>query len=164
MELRDKNFVTGLQAILRETGMQPGNLVLEITETFMIQDVAHIAKVLQALRVLGVNLALDDFGTGFSSLSHLTQLPIHTIKIDRAFVREMISDESAASVVSAVIAMSGSLHMRVVAEGVETIDQLNYLRRQGCMEGQGEYFYPAIPAEEITKLFQEYAGNARALA
>ena len=164
VELRDKNFVTGLQAILRETGMQPGNLVLEITETFMIQDVAHIEKVLQALSVLGVNLALDDFGTGFSSLSHLTQLPIHTIKIDRAFVRQIISDESAASVVSAVIAMSRSLHMRVVAEGVETIDQLNYLRKEGCMEGQGEYFYPAIPAEEITKLFQEYAGNARALA
>ena len=148
VELRAPSFVAGVKAILAQTGLQPALLELELTETFLMQDSTSTAEVLKAIKDLGVGIALDDFGTGYSSLSYLRRFPIDTLKIDRSFVRGLGADADDASIVSAVIAMGKSLKMRVVAEGVETREQLAFLREQGCPEGQGYYFsYPVVAAE-----------------
>jgi diguanylate cyclase (GGDEF)-like protein/PAS domain S-box-containing protein len=152
VELRAKDFVAGVRAILTETCLEPCYLELELTETFLMQDSKSTAAVLQALKDLGVQLALDDFGTGYSSLSYLKRFPIDTLKIDRSFVRDLTTDADDASIVSAVISMGKSLHMRVVAEGVETREQLAFLQEQGCPEGQGFYFSKPVAAGELTQL------------
>jgi EAL domain-containing protein (putative c-di-GMP-specific phosphodiesterase class I) len=152
VELREKDFVAAVRAILTETGLEPRFLELELTETFLMQDAEATATVLQALKDLGVSLALDDFGTGYSSLSHLKRFPIDTLKIDKSFVRDLATDADDASIVSAVISMGGSLHMRVVAEGVETREQLTFLQEHSCPEGQGYYFSRPVVAAQLTQL------------
>jgi len=117
-----------------------------------MQDATVTAAVLQPLKDLGVMLALDDFGTGYSSLSHLQRFPIDTLKIDQSFVRDLVTDADDASIVSAVIAMGESLHMRVVAEGVETRDQFAFLQEHSCPEGQGYYFSRPVAAGQLTRL------------
>jgi diguanylate cyclase (GGDEF)-like protein/PAS domain S-box-containing protein len=152
VELRDRDFVAGVRSILTETGLPPHYLELELTETFLLQDSKSTAVVLRGIKDLGVGLALDDFGTGYSSLSYLKRFPIDTLKIDQSFVRNITSDADDASIVSAVISMGKSLHMRVVAEGVETREQLEFLREQSCPEGQGYYFSHPLMAQEFTQL------------
>jgi diguanylate cyclase (GGDEF)-like protein len=151
-ELRDKDFVAGVSAILTESGLESRYLELELTETYLMQDSTSTAAVLQSLKDTGVQLALDDFGTGYSSLSHLKRFPIDTLKIDRSFVRDLTTDADDASIVSAVISMGKSLHMRVVAEGVESREQLAFLHEQSCPEGQGYYFSRPMVAKEFAKL------------
>jgi diguanylate cyclase (GGDEF)-like protein len=152
VELRAKDFVPGVRAILAETGLDPGDLELELTETFLMQDSSLTAVVLVALKNMGVHLALDDFGTGFSSLSYLRRFPIDTLKIDHSFVRDVTTDADDASIVSAVISMGKSLHMRVVAEGVETRAQLEFLREHNCPFGQGYYFSRPLIAGDLEEL------------
>jgi diguanylate cyclase (GGDEF)-like protein/PAS domain S-box-containing protein len=152
VELRAKDFLTGLRDILMETGLDPLHLELELTETFLMQDMTSTAAVLRAINELGVRLTLDDFGTGYSSLSHLKRFPIGTLKIDQSFVRNVTTDADDASIVSAVINMAKSLDMCVVAEGVETPQQLAFLREQNCPEGQGYYFNRPVTAREFTKI------------
>ena len=155
VELRSKHFVEGVNAILADTGFDPGCLELELTETFLMQDSKSTANVLQELKKLGVKLALDDFGTGYSSLSYMKRFPIDTLKIDRSFVRDLTTDADDASIVSAVINMGKSLHLGVVAEGVETRDQLNFLREHDCPEAQGYYFsHPMVAASFALLLSQ----------
>ena len=156
VELRDKNFIAGVRAILTETGLEPNSLELELTETFLMEDPTATAKVLHELKDVGVRLALDDFGTGYSSLSHLKGFPIDTLKIDQAFVRDIATGASDAIIVGLVIRMGKSLDMRVVAEGVETRDELKALRKHGCPEGQGYYFAKPIPAEEFEDLLRSF--------
>ncbi len=144
VELRSKQFVVRVAEILAETGFDPRCLELELTETFLMQDSKSTALVLSAIKELGVQLALDDFGTGYSSLSYMRRFPIDTLKVDRSFVRDLIMDASDASVVSAVINMGRSLHMRVVAEGVEAPEQLVFLKEHGCDEAQGYHFSPPL--------------------
>jgi EAL domain-containing protein (putative c-di-GMP-specific phosphodiesterase class I) len=158
VELRAKGFLTGLRAILAETGLDPIHLELELTETFLMQDATSTAAVLRAINELGVRLTLDDFGTGYSSLSHLKRFPIGTLKIDQSFVRDVTTDADDASIVRAMINMGKSLHLRVVAEGVETPQQLAFLREQNCPEGQGYYFGRPTTAGEFTK----YLGRSAA--
>lgn len=152
VELRANDFVAGVQDILTESGLDPRYLELELTETFLLQDSKATAAVLHALKGMGVQIALDDFGTGYSSLSYLKRFPIDTLKIDRSFVRDLTTDADDASIVSAVISMGKSLHMGVVAEGVETREQLAFLQEQSCPEGQGYYFSRPVVAEEFTQL------------
>jgi diguanylate cyclase (GGDEF)-like protein/PAS domain S-box-containing protein len=152
VELREKDFVAAVRVILTETGLEPRFLELELTETFLMQDAKATAAVLQALKNLGVKLALDDFGTGYSSLSHLKRFPIDTLKIDQSFVRDLATDADDASIVSAVISMGESLHIRVVAEGVETREQLTFLQEHSCPEGQGYYFSRPVLAGQLTQL------------
>jgi diguanylate cyclase (GGDEF)-like protein/PAS domain S-box-containing protein len=152
VELRAKDFVAGVRAILLETRLEPRYLELELTETFLMQDSKSTAAVLRALKAMGLQLALDDFGTGYSSLSYLRRFPIDTLKIDRSFVRDLTTDADDASIVSAVISMGKSLHMRVVAEGVETPEHLAFLQEQRCPEGQGYYFSPPVSAAEFAQL------------
>jgi diguanylate cyclase (GGDEF)-like protein len=152
VELRDKDFISSLRAILIETQLAPHCLQLELTETFLMQDSKSIAAVLHTVKDMGVQLALDDFGTGYSSLIHLKRFPIDTLKIDQAFVREIATNADDATIVSAVITMGKSLHMRVVAEGVETREQFVYLKKLHCPEGQGHYFGLPVDAAEFTQL------------
>jgi diguanylate cyclase (GGDEF)-like protein len=152
VELRANDFVAGVNDVLTETGLDPRYLELELTETFLMQDSKSTVAVLQALKGMGVQLALDDFGTGYSSLSYLKRFPIDTLKIDRSFVRDLTTDADDASIVTAVISMGKSLHMGVVAEGVETREQLAFLQEQSCPEGQGYYFSRPVGAEEFIQL------------
>lgn len=156
VELRAKGFIAGLRAILAETGLDPDRLELELTETFLMQDSLSTVAVLEAIRDLGVHLALDDFGTGFSCLSYLKRFPIDTLKIDRSFVRDLATDADNAGIVNAVINMGKSLQMRVVAEGVETRAQLEFLQEHSCPEGQGYYFAYPMVAEELTQLMARH--------
>jgi diguanylate cyclase (GGDEF)-like protein/PAS domain S-box-containing protein len=149
VELRSKEFAAGVGTILAQTGFDPRHLELELTETFLMQDSESTALVLGAIKELGVQLALDDFGTGYSSLSYMRRFPIDTLKVDRSFVRDLTMDASDASVVSAVINMGKSLHMRVVAEGVEALDQLVFLKEHGCSEAQGYHFSQPLRAGDF---------------
>jgi diguanylate cyclase (GGDEF)-like protein/PAS domain S-box-containing protein len=155
VELRSKGFVAGVAAILAETRVEPHRLTLELTETFIMQDSQATKLVLNALRSLGVQLALDDFGTGYSSLSYVRRFPIDVLKVDRSFVHGLTSDSDDASVVSAVINMGKSLRMRVVAEGVETREQLALLKQDGCSEAQGNFFSHALQPEAIAQLLHQ---------
>jgi diguanylate cyclase len=125
-----------------------------------MQDSQATAAVLQDLKELGVQLALDDFGTGYSSLSYLKRFPIDILKIDQSFVRDLTTDADDASIVSAVISMGKSLHMRVVAEGVETREQLEFLQEHNCPEGQGYYFGHPVVAGDITQILGNIAAEA----
>jgi diguanylate cyclase (GGDEF)-like protein len=159
VELHDKDFVATVRSILTETGLEPRYVEFELTETFLLQDSNSTSLVLRALKDLGVGLALDDFGTGYSSLSYLNRYPIDTLKIDRAFVRDITTDVDDASIVRAVISMGRSLHMRVVAEGVETQEQLAFLKQQSCPEAQGYYLNQPVEAEAFTRLLGRSVGD-----
>ena len=140
VELRAKNFVAGVGAALADSGLAPDHLELEITETVLMQDEKSTGLVLRQLKDLGVRIALDDFGTGYSSLSHLKRFPIDTLKIDRSFIRHVTTHGEDASIVDAMVRMGRSLHMQVVAEGVETRQQRRFLENQRCPQAQGFYF------------------------
>ena len=161
VELRASDFVAGVNDILTETGLDPRYLELELTETFLMQDSKATVAVLQALKGMGVQLALDDFGTGYSSLSYLKRFPIDTLKIDQSFVRDLTTDADDASIVTAVISMGKSLHMGVVAEGVETREQLAFLREQSCPEGQGYYFSRPVVAENFPSCWAQCSPSSR---
>jgi diguanylate cyclase (GGDEF)-like protein/PAS domain S-box-containing protein len=164
VELRDKDFVEYVRLILRENELAPHLLELEITETFLMQDSSSTAVVLRSLKELGVRIALDDFGTGYSSLSHLKGFPIDTLKIDRAFVSELTTNPDDASIVRAVITLGKSLQIRVVAEGVETVEQLARLQDYQCPEGQGFYFGRGVAGDEIARLLGKIVEDMRAFA
>ena len=154
VELRAPGFVAGVRTILRETNLESRYLELELTETVLMEESGSIADVLKELKDIGVLLALDDFGTGYSSLSHLKRFPIDALKIDQSFVHDLTTDKDDAGIVTAVIGMGKSLHMRVVAEGVETREQLAMLQEYGCPQGQGNYFSRPVPAVEFGHLLK----------
>lgn len=140
---------------LDKTGLDPHRLTLEITESLLIVDDEEIVRQLHDVRKLGVGLSIDDFGTGYSSLSYLRRFPITTLKIDRAFILDLTSDDEAAAVVSAILSMANSLHMKVVAEGVEEREQLDILRVGGCDYIQGYYYSPPVPIEAFRLMVQQ---------
>ncbi len=154
VELRTKGYVSEIGVVLTELGMDSRYLELELTETFLMQDAVSTRAVLNDLKQIGVRLALDDFGTVYSSLSHLRRFPIDTLKIDRSFVRSVTTEQEDASIVCAMISMGRSLHMQVVAEGVETEEQLAFLQEQDCPFGQGYYFSQPVTAKECGRLLQ----------
>ena len=152
-QFREENLVKRVAKIVRETGLRPGDLELELTESMVMHDAGTAIATLAELRALGVNLSVDDFGTGYSSLSYLKRLPIGTLKIDKSFVRDIGSSENPDDgiLAQAIISLGHSLHLRVVAEGVETSSQLEFMQEHRCDEAQG-YFYsrPLLP-EECTR-------------
>lgn len=153
-ELRARDFLDGVRAALADTGLAPHLLELELTETFLLQDLKSTTDVLSALKGLGVGLALDDFGTGYSSLTYLKRFPIDCIKIDRSFVHDLTSDADDACIVSAIISMGRNLGLRVVAEGVETRAQLAFLQATTCPEGQGYYFSKPMSSRDFTQMLR----------
>jgi diguanylate cyclase (GGDEF)-like protein/PAS domain S-box-containing protein len=152
VELRSKDFIQRVSAVLEETGTDSQYIEFELTETALMQESKSTAAVLKSLKDLGVRLTLDDFGTGYSSLSYLKRFPIDALKIDKSFVGGLCNNEGDANIVSAVINMGKSFRMRVIAEGVETREQFLRLQAQKCAEGQGYYFQAPISGNEFTKL------------
>ncbi|MEH2180793.1 putative bifunctional diguanylate cyclase/phosphodiesterase [Nostoc sp.] len=149
------NLVEVVSKILEETGLQVSYLELEVTESFLMADMERSVKTLKQLRELGICLALDDFGTGYSSLNYLKRFPVNMLKIDRSFVQDIISNSDSAAVTNAIIALAKSLRLNITAEGVETQEQLDYLKMLGCDEGQGYYFSCPVPADLIIPMLQK---------
>lgn len=146
-----QDLVERVARVLAETNLEPRYLELEITES-MTMDVERSIQILRELKDLGVRISIDDFGTGYSSLNYLKKFPIHKLKIDRSFVHDIMEDPSDASIVSTIISMAHHLNMRVIAEGVETADQLRYLKRNECNEIQGYLFSPPLSGDDLIKL------------
>jgi diguanylate cyclase (GGDEF)-like protein/PAS domain S-box-containing protein len=156
-QFQQKNLVGMISGALAAAGIAPDTLELEITEGIIMHDAEKSSAVLRHLSDLGVQLSIDDFGTGYSSLAYLKRFPVQRLKIDQSFVRDLTTDPDDAGIVTAVIAMAKSLKLTVVAEGVETSEQLAFLSRLRCDEYQGYYFSRPVPAEELEHLLRKAA-------
>jgi diguanylate cyclase (GGDEF)-like protein len=154
-EFAAKDFVSGVRAALIATGVEAGNLELELTESVLMQDAEATVGVLSALRAMGVQLAIDDFGTGYSSFSYLRRFPVNVLKIHQSFVHEITEQPENATIVAAMINIGKSLGQRVIAEGVETHAQVKFLQEHRCDEGQGYYFSHPVAADHIGNLFRD---------
>lgn len=159
-QFHDPELVATIRRSLRQTGLNPNHLELEITETMLMHDVEAASQTLHQLHDLGLRLAIDDFGTGYSSLNYLKKFPIDTIKVDRSFIMDIPNNADDMAITSAVIAMAHRLNMEVVAEGVETAQQLEFLRQQECDYAQGFLFSKAVPLDIVKRMF---APNVRLL-
>ena len=149
---------------LERSGLDPAQLALEITETVLMEETDRPLETLDALRALGVGVALDDFGTGYSSLSYLKHFPIETLKIDQAFVSNVLASDEDAAIVTAVLAMAQAMAVGVVAEGVETPEQIRWLRERGCPAAQGFGLHRPLPAAAIEALLSRAAVRRPGLA
>lgn len=139
---------------LQRTGIPPGMLEAELTESAVMADPAKTIQALHQIRDLGVSISVDDFGTGYSSLAYLKRFPLDKLKVDAAFVRDIASDPDDAAIVSAIITLAHSLNLTVIAEGVETAEQMAFLIEHGCDEMQGHYFSKPVPTEEALEMIR----------
>jgi diguanylate cyclase (GGDEF)-like protein/PAS domain S-box-containing protein len=155
-QLNDESLVPEIQSVLAETGMDPEMLELEVTESSIMSNSARAVKMLTAIKDLGVKLAIDDFGTGYSSLAHLKRFPIDTLKVDRSFIREVPNDKEDKAIAEAIIAMGKTLSLTVVAEGVETPEQQQFLSERLCDEMQGYYFSTPVAAQDFAELLRSH--------
>ncbi|MBD2251842.1 putative bifunctional diguanylate cyclase/phosphodiesterase [Nostoc parmelioides] len=154
-QFEESNLVDLVGEIIQGSGLHPSYLELEVTESSLMTDIQRSVTILKQLRELGIWLALDDFGTGYSSLNYLKRFPVNMLKIDRSFVQDVCSNPDSAAVTNAIIALAKSLQLKITAEGIETQQQLSYLQKRGCQEGQGYYFGIPAPADEITEILQQ---------
>jgi len=148
-QFRQKDLIGMIERVLAETGLAPTLLELELTESMLMHHAEETVGILTRLDEMGVRLAIDDFGTGYSSLSYLKRFPIHSLKVDRSFVRDISTDPDDAAIVTAIVAMARSLNLDVTAEGVETEEQATFLRSLACHQAQGYYFGRPMPAQEF---------------
>jgi EAL domain-containing protein (putative c-di-GMP-specific phosphodiesterase class I) len=154
LQFAAKDFLSSVRAVLISTGMDPSNLELELTETVLMQDAESAVQTLRALKAIGVQLAVDDFGVGYSSFSYLRKFPLDALKVDRSFISDIFSNPDNAMILSALINIGKSLKHRVVVEGVETEEQLHFLRQEGCSEGQGYFFCRPVIAEKFAEFLE----------
>ncbi|MCX7192071.1 MAG: EAL domain-containing protein [Proteobacteria bacterium] len=157
-QFRQRDFVTKLEEVIARFAINPERLKLELTESVVLNDVAAVVTKMHALKALGVRLSLDDFGTGYSSLAYLKQLPLDQLKIDQSFVRDICTDPNDAVMVKTIIDMAKNFRLNVIAEGVETRAQLEFLQQNGCMAYQGYLFSKPVPIDQFERLVQE--GNS----
>lgn len=160
VQFQQSNLVESIRAIVGETGANPMRLELELTESTAMHDAENAVLTFQQLKAMGFSLSIDDFGTGYSSLAYLKRFPIDTIKIDRAFVKDLASESEHAAIAIAIIAMAHGLKLRVLAEGVETQAQLDILRDQGCDAIQGYFFSHPLPAARVEQLIRDLRAQA----
>jgi diguanylate cyclase (GGDEF)-like protein len=153
-QFRDSQLAGKVAATLAATGLSPQFLELEITESVIMGDTGHTINALTQLTDLGVRVSIDDFGTGYSSLAYLKRFPVHKLKIDRSFVRDVQTDRDDAAIVQAIITLAKTLDLGVLAEGVESAEQLAFLENLGCDQYQGFHFTPALPATELLELLR----------
>jgi diguanylate cyclase (GGDEF)-like protein/PAS domain S-box-containing protein len=158
VQIAKRGFAAAVEHVLRDSGLDPSCMSLEITESVLLADAHALAQTLRELKAIGVRLVIDDFGTGYSALGYLTRLPLDALKIDRSFIVGLGSEPRATAITEAIIAMSRAVSLEVVAEGVETPLQIAELRRLGCGVAQGFYFAPAVSADEMTGMLQDGAG------
>jgi EAL domain-containing protein (putative c-di-GMP-specific phosphodiesterase class I) len=155
-QFREKNLVDKIVGILNETGLEARYLDLEITESLIMSQADSTVVLLERLHQLGVGVSIDDFGTGYSSLAYLKRFPVQSIKIDQSFVRDVTTDADDAAIVTAVVAMAKSLKLKVIAEGVEKKEQLDFLTTLQCDEYQGYYFGRPVPAGSFITCLQQH--------
>lgn len=148
-QFRQPDFPAQIERILAQTGADPNLLGLELTEGVVIDNLADTVDKMASLKALGVKISIDDFGTGYSSLSYLKRLPLNILKIDKSFVDDVLKDESDASIVETIISMAKHMELDVIAEGVETVGQLEFLRQKGCNKYQGYYYCKPLPVDEF---------------
>jgi EAL domain-containing protein (putative c-di-GMP-specific phosphodiesterase class I) len=159
VQFKSRNLVATLVSALAASGLPPARLELEITESVLLTENEANLAILHHLRGLGVRISLDDFGTGYSSLSYVRSCPFDKIKIDKSFVRELAARSDYRAIIRAVTGLGMSLGIATTAEGVETREQLEKLREEGCTELQGYLFSPPRPADEVAGLIDTYAGK-----
>jgi EAL domain-containing protein (putative c-di-GMP-specific phosphodiesterase class I) len=162
VQFKSNTLALNVIAALNASGLDPKRLELEVTETAMLHDTEGTLAILTRLRELGVSVSMDDFGTGYSSLSYLRKFPFDKIKIDRSFVHGLSGEEESAAIVRAVTGLGRSLGMTTTAEGVESADQLEMLRKEGCTEVQGFLFSAPVPSEQIGSLLEQLDRSLRA--
>jgi len=160
-QLLDNNLIVDIKAALNESGMAPNLLELEITESMIMSNPTKMMDVLNEIKSMGVRMAIDDFGTGYSSLAQLKHFPIDTLKIDRSFIRNVPENAEDKAITHAIIAMGETLGLTVVAEGVETIEEMNYLKDQSCDEMQGFYFSRPVVPEQFADLLRKQADKMK---
>ena len=148
-------FVQDVASILKQLEVSASSLALEITESMLAENIGEVNETLQQLSAMGFKISIDDFGTGYSNLSYLKHYTIDALKIDRSFVRDIAIDENDAAIVTAIIAMADSLNMHVVAEGVESREQIDFLKQRGCKQYQGFYFSKPLPALKIAEKLKQ---------
>jgi EAL domain-containing protein (putative c-di-GMP-specific phosphodiesterase class I) len=151
-QFHDADLASVVRSALTDAQLEPGYIELELTESALMNDPEQSAMTLQSLSAMGVHISIDDFGTGYSSLSYLRRFPLDKLKIDRSFIRDLMTNADDVCIVRAIISLAHSLRLRVVAEGVETAQQLEFLRELGCDQYQGFYCSPAVPAEAFAAL------------
>jgi EAL domain-containing protein (putative c-di-GMP-specific phosphodiesterase class I) len=161
-QFADDSLIALVARVLDETGLASSALELEITVTLVMQSPERTTRLLAALREHGVKLAMDDFGTGYSSLAYLKRFPLDSIKIDRSFIHGVPGDADGESITQAVIAMAHSLRLRAIAEGVETAQQLEFLREHGCDEIQGYFFSKPLPYAQLADMLARLDVTPRA--
>jgi len=156
-QFRGGDLVAVIDGVLRSTGLEPDRLEIELTESMILHDAERMIQMLHAIKRLGVQIAVDDFGTGYSSLSYLKRFPVSRLKVDRSFVRDIGTDPDAATIARAIIALGHNLGLKVVAEGVETAEQVEFLRANGCDEVQGFYFARPLSSRDFERLLAQSA-------
>jgi predicted signal transduction protein with EAL and GGDEF domain len=164
LQFRNKNLVSTVMSALAASGLHADRLELEITETVLMHDNDATLAVLHQLRSLGVRISMDDFGTGYSSLSYLRSFPFDKIKIDQSFVRDLIEKPDSIAIIRAVAGLGHSFGMTTTAEGVETQEQLDQMRAEGCTEVQGYFYSKPMPASEVAPLLSRFQKRAQAAA
>ncbi|MBM3573733.1 MAG: GGDEF domain-containing protein [Alphaproteobacteria bacterium] len=160
-QFRKPDFLDSVERAVADSGVNPHRLEFELTESMVMHDVDKTIQVLKRIKALGIEIAIDDFGTGYSSLSHIRCLPIDTIKMDRSFVKEVTSNAGDAEIATAIVALAHSLNLKVIAEGVETAEQLSFLRSRRCNSFQGFLASPGAAADAFVRFQTDW--NNRAL-
>lgn len=155
IQLKQKNFIGTVEKALNDNHLDPQYLELELTESILVESLEKAIRILNELKSLGVRISIDDFGTGYSSLNYLKRLPIDILKIDRSFVKDIFIDPGNEAIIKAIVTLARSLNLKVIAEGVETAQQLAYLHELGCDEMQGYLFSPPLPTDSLMKLLKE---------
>ncbi|MDP4083306.1 MAG: EAL domain-containing protein [Bacillota bacterium] len=160
-QLQEDGFVDSVVEVLNQVGLHPKNLELEITESIM-QNIEYSTNILNQIKELGVNLSIDDFGTGYSSLSYLRHLPIDRIKIDKSFVDDILYHTNQGVMVKTIIDMGNHMQFSVIAEGIEQKEQVDFLKNNACMIGQGYYFSRPLPGNQMRDYFKKTFGPIEA--
>jgi EAL domain-containing protein (putative c-di-GMP-specific phosphodiesterase class I) len=159
-QFRKPDFVESVENAIAESGIDPHYLDFELTESMVMHDVDHAIQILKRIKALGIEISIDDFGTGYSSLNHIRRLPIDIVKIDKSFVNEVSTSKGDAEIATAIVALAHSLNLKVIAEGVETAEQLSFLSSRNCNAFQGYLASPAIAPDDFKRFRLEW--NARA--
>jgi diguanylate cyclase (GGDEF)-like protein len=158
VQLRQSNFVESVFQILTDVGLDPQHVEFELTESVIMENAETAIATFRALKEKGIQLCIDDFGTGYSSLSYLRKFPIHTLKIDRSFVQDLVHDPQSAAIIKSIISLAHNLNLSVVAEGVETQEQMAFLQECGCDQAQGFYIHVPEPSEGLARIWQKESG------
>lgn len=155
IQLAQDDFFEFVTSAIKSCNLQPVDIMFEVTETQAMLNPEQTVIMLEQLKSLGVGLAIDDFGTGFSSLAYLKRFPVNKLKIDRSFISNIPNDKEDEKLARAIIALSESLSLSVIAEGVESQEQAEFLRQHGCLEGQGYFFSKPVPGDQLVKLLSK---------